>query len=475
MKILKNVMVVLGVTTCLMVSSCKLPQATTISSKPIPESFGNSIDTTTIANVNWKSFYKDENLVKLIDSALINNYEVLIAMQKIKAAQSDVLFSKGAMLPTVTAGTSAGVRRFGLFTMDGAGNASTDIRPGLVVPANLSDYLVGLQTSWEIDVFGKLKNQKKATIAKVLSSEAMKNVIITNLIAEIANNYYELVAIDQSVSVIEKNINIQENALQMAKVLKETGASNELAIKQFTVQLLNIKAVKTELRQKTTEIENKINFLIGRYPQTIDRDHKFNTANLSTAIKFGVPSSLLQNRPDIKMAEFDVLASKANLKSARAQFYPNLTITGAFGYQAFRTNLLFNPQSVAFNLLGGFTAPLLNRSAIKASFDKANAYQIETLYAYQSTILNACLEVNTEMERINNLKDLLQLKTEETKELNHSINIAADLFKFGKANYLEVLTVQQNALQAELDLIETEKKQFQTTVNIYKALGGGWN
>jgi outer membrane protein TolC len=303
----------------------------------------------------------------------------------------------------------------------------------------------------------------------------MKNVIITNLIAEIANNYYELVAIDQSISVIEKNINIQENALQMAKVLKETGASNELAIKQFTVQLLNIKAVKTELRQKTTEIENKINFLIGRYPQTIDRDHKFNTANLSTAIKFGVPSSLLQNRPDIKMAEFNLTASKANLKSARAQFYPNLTITGAFGYQAFRTNLLFNPQSVAFNLLGGFTAPLLNRSAIKASFDKANAYQIETLYAYQSTILNACLEVNTEMERINNLKDLLQLKTEETKELNHSINIAADLFKFGKANYLEVLTVQQNALQAELDLIETEKKQFQTTVNIYKALGGGWN
>jgi outer membrane protein TolC len=135
---------------------------------------------------------------------------------------------------------------------------------------------------------------------------------------------------------------------------------------------------------------------------------------------------------------------------------------------------LFNPQSVVFNLLGGLTAPLLNRSAIKASFNKANAYQVETLYSYQSTILNAYLEVNTEMIRIANLKELLKLKTEETQELNNSIEIASDLFKFGRANYLEVLTVQQNALQAELDLIEVQKQQFETTVNVYKALGGGW-
>ena len=461
---------------CLTVSSCKTPQTSLKdNTKKLPESFGNTTDTINSATINWKTFYSDTYLVKLIDTALVNNYDVLISLQKIKAAQSDVLFSKGAMFPTVSGVSNAGARRFGLYTMDGAGNATTDITPGKLIPINLPDYLVGLQTSWEVDVFGKLKNQKKAAFSRVLSSEAMKNVVTTNLIAEIANSYYELIATDQSISIVDKNIAIQENALEKVIVMKEAAVTNELAVKQFKAQLLNIKAMKVELQQQITEIENKINFLIGSYPQKIERQTSFTASNLPREIQFGVPSALLQNRPDIKMAEFELIASKSDVKSAKAQFYPSLTITGGMGYQAFKPNLLFNPQSVVFNLLGGLTAPLLNRSAINASFNKSNAYQVEALYSYQSTILNAYLEVNTEMVRITNLKELLKLKTEETQELNNSIEIASDLFKYGRANYLEVLTVQQNALEAELDLIETQKQQFQTTVNVYKALGGGWD
>jgi NodT family efflux transporter outer membrane factor (OMF) lipoprotein len=475
MKKYNYIIVGLFAATCLTVSSCKTPQTSLKdNTKKLPESFGNTTDTINSATINWKTFYSDTYLVKLIDTALVNNYDVLISLQKIKAAQSDVLFSKGAMLPTVSGVANAGVRRFGLYTMDGAGNATTDITPGKLIPINLPDYLVGLQTSWEVDVFGKLKNQKKAAFSRVLSSEAMKNVVTTNLIAEIANSYYELIALDQSIAIIDKNIAIQENALEMVIVMKEAAATNELAVKQFKAQLLNIKAIKVELQQQITEIENKINFLIGSYPQKIERQTSFTASNLPSEIQFGVPSALLQYRPDIRMAEFELIASKSDVKSAKAQFYPSLTITGGMGYQAFKPNLLFNPQSVVFNLLGGLTAPLLNRSAIKASFNKANAYQVETLYSYQSTILNAYLEVNTEMIRIANLKELLKLKTEETQELNNSIEIASDLFKFGRANYLEVLTVQQNALQAELDLIEVQKQQFETTVNVYKALGGGW-
>jgi multidrug efflux system outer membrane protein len=475
MKKYKYIIVASFVTTCLLVSSCKTPQTSLENNtKKLPESFGSTTDTVSSATINWKTFYSDKYLVKLIDTALVKNYDVLISLQKIKAAQSDVLFNKGAILPSVSGVATAGVRRFGLYTMDGAGNATTDITPGELVPFNLPDYLVGLQTSWEVDVFGKLKNQKKAAVSRVLSSEAMKNVVITNLIAEIANSYYELIALDQSIAIIDKNITIQENALEMVIFMKEAAASNELAVKQFKAQLLNIKAMKVEVQKQITEIENKINFLIGSYPQKIERQTSFTTSNLPSEIQFGIPSALLQNRPDIRMAEFELIASKSDVSSAKAQFYPNLTITGGMGYQAFKPNLLFNPQSVAFNLIGGLTAPLLNRSAIKASFNKAHAYQVEALYSYQSTILNAYLEVNTEMARNNNLKELLKLKTEETLELNNSIEIASDLFKFGRANYIEVLTVQQNALQAELDLIETQKKQFQTTVNIYKALGGGW-
>lgn len=475
MKIYKYIIVAVLLTTCFAAVSCKAPQfATKIIAKPMSESFGASNDTTTIATINWKSFYTDKYLVQLIDTALVNNFDVLISMQKIKAAQSDVLFSKGAMLPTISGVANAGVTKFGQYTMDGAGNSGTEIYSGTEIPKHINDYLVGLQTSWELDVFGKLKNQKKAAIARVFSSEAMRNVVITNLIAEVANSYYELLSLDQSIKIIDKNTIIQENALEMIKVMKETALSNELAVKQFNAQLLNIKALKIKQQQQITEIENKINFLIGNYPQIIEREASFVDTDLPQEIHFGIPAALLQNRPDIKMAEYELTASKADLKSAKAQFYPNLTITGGIGYQAFKPNLLFNPQSVAFDLLGSLTAPLINRSAIRSAFKKANAYQVEAIYNYQSTILNGYIEVNTEMARMNNLKAIFKLQSDECTELNKSIEIAADLFRFGRANYLEVLNVQQNALQAELDLIDTKKQQFQAIVNIYKTLGGGW-
>ncbi|MBF4518973.1 TolC family protein [Flavobacterium sp. ANB] len=476
MKNYKNIVVFSFVTACLLAISCKTPQNTTeIKSKPLPESFAiSSIDTNTVATKSWKTFYTDPYLIKLIDTALVNNYDVLMSLQKIKAAQSDVLFSKGAMLPNLSAAATAGVSRFGQYTMDGAGNNGTEIYNGTDIPKNLTDYFIGLQTSWELDVFGKLKNQKKAALARVLSSEAMRNVVTTNLIAEIATNYYELLSLDQSIKIIDKNIAIQENALEMVVIMKETAVSNELAVKQFRAQLLNIKAMKFELLQQITETENKINFLIGSYPKPIDRETSFIDANLPKEINFGIPSALLQNRPDIKMAEFDMLASKADVKSAKAAFYPTLSITGSVGYQALKPDLLFNPQSVAYNILGGLTAPLINRSAIRASFNKANASQIDAMYNYQKTILNGYIEVNNEMMRMNNLKGSFELKSDESNTLNQSIDIATDLFKFGRANYLEVLNVQQNALEAELDLIDVKKQQFQSIVNIYKAVGGGW-
>jgi outer membrane protein TolC len=151
-----------------------------------------------------------------------------------------------------------------------------------------------------------------------------------------------------------------------------------------------------------------------------------------------------------------------------------LQITGSVGYQAFKPNLLFNPQSVAYSLLGGLTAPLVNRSAIRAAFNKANAYQIDAMFNYQKTILNGYIEVNNEMARISNLETIFKLKEEEAANQNQSIAISTDLFKFGRANYLEVLNVQQSTLQTELELIDIKKQQFQATTNVYKALGGGW-
>lgn len=455
---------------------CKTsPNKITIDQKKIPTSYSQKSDSINSADIKWKDFFLDKNLVVLIDTALANNFDILMTLQKIEVARNDLRLSKGALLPTVNANFSYLQRKFGYYTMDDAGNRVTEIRPGQLIPTHLPDYLVGLQANWEIDIWGKLRNKKKAAFTRYLSSVEGVNLVKTNFIAEIANTYYDLVALDVELDIIDSTIKIQENVLEIYKVQKQAGVANELAIKQFEAQVLNAKSLAYELLQKIKENENKLNFLLGRFPQTITRDKlSFNT-QFAPIIKAGLPSHLLKNRPDIKKSEFDLLASKMNVKAAKAAFYPSFVITGNAGFQSFNTEFLFStPQSIAYGVLGNLTAPLINRSAIKAQFNNAKAYQLEALFQYQKTILNAYIEVANELSNIHNLENIYVLKSKEVAMLDTSIDIASDLFKSGRANYYEVLMTQRTALQSKLELIATKKRQYNSSVNFYKALGGGW-
>jgi NodT family efflux transporter outer membrane factor (OMF) lipoprotein len=455
---------------------CKTsPNKITIDQRKIPTSYSQKSDSINSADIKWKDFFLDKNLVVLIDTALANNFDILMTLQKIEVARNDLRLSKGALLPTVNANFSYLQRKFGYYTMDDAGNRVTEIRPGQLIPTHLPDYLVGLQANWEIDIWGKLRNKKKAAFTRYLSSVEGVNLVKTNFIAEIANTYYDLVALDVELDIIDSTIKIQENVLEIYKVQKQAGVANELAIKQFEAQVLNAKSLAYELLQKIKENENKLNFLLGRFPQTIARDKlSFNT-QFAPIIKAGLPSHLLKNRPDIKKSEFDLLASKMNVKAAKAAFYPSFVITGNAGFQSFNTEFLFStPQSIAYGVLGNLTAPLINRSAIKAQFNNAKAYQLEALFQYQKTILNAYIEVANELSNIHNLENIYVLKSKEVAMLDTSIDIASDLFKSGRANYYEVLMTQRTALQSKLELIATKKRQYNSSVNVYKALGGGW-
>jgi len=441
----------------------------------MPQSFATSKDSSNSADIKWKEYFTDPNLVELIDISLKNNMDMSIALQRIQAAGAVIRLRKGAMLPNLNVGVSAAQRRFGLYTMDGAGNISTEITPGQIVPVNLPDYFIGLQTSWEIDVWGKLRNKKKAAIARYLSSVEGKNAVVTNLIADLANSYYELLALDNELDIIRETIKLQENALELITIQKLAGVANELAVQQFQAQVFNSKAMEFEVQQKITESENKINVLMGRYPQTITR----NKSELNKALPFnpsiGMPTNLLKNRPDIKQAEFELLASRADVKSAKAAFYPSLNINGSLGFQAFKTGLLFtNPQSLAYSLLGNLMAPLINRSAIKAEFKSANAMQQEALYNYQKSILNGYVEVYNEVARIKNLENIANFKTQEADALTQSIETSTDLFKTGRATYIEVIMTQRGALDSKLELVSVKKRQYNAVVDIYKALGGGW-
>jgi NodT family efflux transporter outer membrane factor (OMF) lipoprotein len=390
-------------------------------------------------------------------------------------AGSAFQLSKGALLPTVNSNFAYLQRKFGYYTMDDAGNRTTEITPGKIIPTNLPDYFIGLQTSWEADIWGKLRSKKKEALSRYLSSVEGRNLVVTNLVSDVANTYYELLSQDNELEIIRETIKLQQEALEIVRIQRQAGAANELAVKQFEAQVLNSQSLEFETLQNIQENENRLNFLLGRFPQPIVRE-KVNFQNkIPIQIKEGIPSQLLRNRPDIRQTEFELLATKFDVKTARAAFYPSFNITGSIGFQAFNPSFLFNtPQSLAYSLLGGLTTPLLNRSAIKAQFNNAKANQTEAMFNYQKTILNGYVEVSNQISSIKNLEQIHDRKTREAAALTQSIDISTELFKSGRATYFEVLMTQNNSLQTRLDLVSTRKRQYQATVYLYKALGGGW-
>lgn len=456
--------------------SCKAPKILENKvAQTIPSGYGDSKDSANSAKTNWKQFFTDPSLVELIDVALKNNLDMSVALQRIEAARSGLKLSKGALFPTVSGNVSFWQRKFGYYTMDDAGNRTTEMEPGKIIPTHLPDYFVGLQTSWEIDIWGKLRNKKKAAFARYLSSVEGKNAVLTNLIANVANNYYSLLSLDNQLDIIRESIKLQENALELLKIQKQAAVVNELAVQQFQAELLNSKALEFEILQEILETEAEINFLLGRYPQQIDRDKSQFNQPLPVKISVGIPSDLLKFRPDIRQAEYELVASKADLKAARAAFYPSLNITGSLGFQGYKAALLFsNPQSMAYSLLGSLIAPLINRSAIKAEFNTSSAFQLESLYNYQKSILNGYVEVYNEVARIKGIENIVDLKTKQAEVLSTAIETSTELFKTGRANYIEVLMTQRSSLDSRIELIEAKERQFNSMINLYKALGGGW-
>lgn len=461
---------------CLAVVGCKAPQTIAETpSKPVPESFGTSKDTTNMSTVKWNEFFKDPNLVELIDTALKNNQELNITLQEIEIAKNDVRVKKGLLLPTVGLRAGAGLEKVGRYTSQGAGDASTEIKPGVETPDPLPDYTIGAYANWEVDIWKKLRNSKKAAVNRYLATVEGKNFVITNLIAEVADSYYELLALDSQLDIVKQTIALQSNALEIVKIQKQAARATELAVQKFQAEVLTSKSLEFEILQKIKETENKINFLLARYPEEIKRDKTNFTDLLPATVNSGIPSQLLSNRPDIKQAELELVAAKLDVKVARAEFYPSLDISAAFGVRAFKPAYLFTfPESLLYSVAGDLAAPLINRNAIKAEFKSANARQLQALYNYDRTVLNAYLEVSTQLSKIENLQKGYDLKSQQVDALNRSIDISNDLFKSARVDYFEVLMTQRDALESKLELIETKKEQLNAVVHVYKNLGGGW-
>jgi NodT family efflux transporter outer membrane factor (OMF) lipoprotein len=455
---------------------CKAPEHTVQSSgKSIPERFsGVTSDTTTVANINWRIYFDDAHLVALIDSALRHNQELNILLQEIEISKNEVRARKGEYLPAVHLQAETGLEKDGRFTRHGAVDEALEIEPGTPFPEPLQQHGVGLSASWEVDVWKKLRNAKKAAFNRYLGSVEGKNFMVTNLVAEIAESYYELMALDNLLNIIQQNIGIQTDALRIVQQQKDAAKQTQLAVNRFEAQLLNTQNLQYEIQQRIIETENRIHFLIGSFSNEIPRNSNQFLNSRVDSLQAGIPAQLLKNRPDIRQTEFELAAARLDVKAARANFYPSLSVEAGVGFEAFKPTYLIKPESILYSLAGGLTAPLLNRNAIQAAFNTANAKQAQQIYQYERSVLNAYLEVMNELARLQNYSNSYNAKTREVDILTQSIMISNNLFMSARADYLEVLLTQREALESKMELIEIKKKQISARIGIYKALGGGW-
>ncbi len=466
-----------GILAVITLNSCVSSKTVREENKAVPEQYQSmSTDTTNTAMVKWKDFFSDPNLITLIETGLANNQELNIMLQQVDMSKNEIKARKGEYLPFINAYAGADVEKVGEFTRNGAVEKELKVREDEAFPEPLTNFSAGLSASWELDVWKKLRNSKKAAVFEYLSSVEGKNFMVTQLVSEIANSYYELVTLDNQLAIIEQNLEIQKEAQRMVKLQKQAGRATQLAVSRFDAEVYKNQSSKFEIQQKIVETENKINFLVGRYPQHIKRDSKNFISKKVDAINAGLPSQLLLNRPDIKQAEYELAAAKLDTKVARANFYPSIGIKAGVGLQAFKTKYLTStPESLIYSLVGDVVGPLINRNAIKAEYKNATNKQLQAVYEYERAILNGYVEVQNELSNINNLKASYELRAAQVKALDESIDLAIRLFKSARIEYTEVLFTQREALDSKIEIIETKKEQMLANIKIYQALGGGWN
>ena len=294
---------------------CKTPKLIQRNeNKDVPSSFNTVSDSINDAQLSWKEYFADPYLDTLITTALQNNQELNIVMQEIEISRNEVRARKGEYLPFVGLKGGAGVEKVGRYTSQGANDANTEIRPGEEFPEPLQDYMVGAYATWEIDIWNKLHNAKKSAVSRYLASVEGRNFLQTNLIAEIAHSYYELLALDNQLQIIKQNIEIQNNALKIVKLQKQSARVTELAVKRFEAQVFNTTSLQFAIQQRIIETENRINFLVGRFPQPVKRSLQIFNDIVPRIINVGIPSQLLENRPDVKQTEIEFITTKIKKK-----------------------------------------------------------------------------------------------------------------------------------------------------------------
>lgn len=444
-------------------------------SKAVPKSFRRDQKSESDAEKDnsglktWKEFFASAELQGLIEQALKNNQELNFQLQEIIISQNEVYARRGEYIPKMGAFLGAGGDKVSEWSSQGVSDKANGL------PPFLGNFNFGLQGSWEVDIWGKLRNAANAAQMRYLASGEARNFLITQLVAEIARSYYELLALDNQLEVLQRNIQIQTDALEVVKIEKQGARVTQLAVQRFEAEVLKNRSRLYYLEQQRIVVENRINFLVGRFPQPVARNKEQLLAPLPAMLGSGLPSELLDNRPDLRQAALQLEAAKLDVKSTRARFFPSLSIDAAMGYQSFNiTHLVDTPASLIANFAGNILQPLLNRRGIEADYRTANAKQIQAIISYERTLLQAFTDVANQQAKYENLQKSFTLQSQQVDVLKQSVDVSNTLFQSARADYMEVLLTRRDSLDAQMELIETRLAMLESMVNMYQALGGGW-
>lgn len=463
--VLSGLIALIGLPSCQVLNKYKAPE---MDSSELYRDI-TSTDTTTIATIPWRDYFSDPYLQSYIDEALNNNYDMLITTERIKQAEAVLGMARAAYFPEVA--LTAQVDQTRLSSADPLTGAPKDRNNFAYHKEN---YTLGIVASWELDVWGKMNRQSRAKYADMLNSYAGRNLIQTSLIANIANTYYSLLALDQQLEYTNDMIALMEENLKTMEAMKEAGMANGAAVEQTRAALHSVRVSVPDLKSNITQLENAMCTTLGRKPGMIHRA-VLADQNVSRDLSYGIPMQMLARRPDVQQAELSFRSAFELTNAAQASFYPTISLSsGVIGYSTVNgLSNFFKPENLFANIAGGLTQPIFARKQLMTQYKVAKYEQQATLLTFEKTVLSAGQEVSDIITIYEKSLEKDKDRDIQVKSLTKAVDYTQKLLKAGEATYLEVLSAQQGLLEAQLNQVSDKLQQLQATSNLYRALGGG--
>ncbi|MBM1104971.1 TolC family protein [Aurantibacter crassamenti] len=420
-------------------------------------------DSVSLASVSYKDLFTDSHLKTYIQKGLDNNLDIRIALQNITAAQAYVKQGKAGYLPTLNGAASA--------TRTAKNSENGQFGSFFTQPFN--QYEASGTLSWEADIWGKIRSTKRASDASYLQTVAAHKAVKTDLVAQIATTYYQLLALDKQIKITEETIENRSKSVETITALKEAGQANQVGVDQTAAQLYSAQSQLLDLKNLVYQTENTLSILLGEQPKTYERS-SLDNQNISNEMQLGVPVLLLRNRPDIMQAEYSVVNSFELTNVAKSNFYPSITLSAQGGFQSLELDNWIDSHSIFANLIGGLTQPIFNGRKIRTAYEVAQAQQEQSILNFKKALLIAGKEVSEALNEYNISVEKEVFITKQVVALKRAEDNSEELLNSGYLTYLDLLTARENSLNAELNLISNKFTQLSATVELYRSLGGGW-